>query len=147
MRVLDVVEVLVVLDFLRLQFSGIASAKSSSRGTQCHGVRDERPLQDLRSLRKIFWQSCGAAALPSLPCFLWFLILLSVQFVLNPMRGEERLTGRRFELDWVRRVAWFASQSKRHAFQQWTIFISTMDHCLDECQSDSRLMSAGLGCD
>ena len=71
----------------------------------------------------------------------------SSPIVLNHLRSEERLTGRRFELEWVRRVAWFASQSKRHAFQQWTIFISTMDHCLDECQSDSRLMSAGLGCD
>ena len=29
------------------------SAKAASRGTKCHGVRDERPLQDLRSSRKI----------------------------------------------------------------------------------------------
>ena len=27
-------------------------AKAASRGTKCHGVRDARPLQDLRSLRK-----------------------------------------------------------------------------------------------
>ena len=33
------------------------------------------------------------------------------------------------------------------SFQQWTIFILTMDHCLDECQSDSRLMRAGLEVD
>ena len=32
------------------------SAKASSRGTKCHGVRDERPLQDLRSSRKTHWQ-------------------------------------------------------------------------------------------
>ena len=36
------------------------SAKSASRGTKCHGVRDARPLQDLRSLRKILWQACEA---------------------------------------------------------------------------------------
>ena len=33
------------------------SANPSSRGTKCHGVRDERPLQDLRRSRKPHWQS------------------------------------------------------------------------------------------
>ena len=42
------------------------SAKSSSRGTECHRVRDERSLQDLRSWRKIHWQSCDVAAIRGL---------------------------------------------------------------------------------
>ena len=40
----------------------VQSAKSASRGTKCHGVRDARSLQDLRSLRKTHWQCCGEAA-------------------------------------------------------------------------------------
>ena len=43
-------------------FAPAKSAKAASRGTQCHGVRDKRPLQDLRSSRKTAKHPSGSAA-------------------------------------------------------------------------------------
>ena len=47
----------------------LQGANPSSWGTKCHGVRDARPLQDLRSSRKIAKHLSGSAAAQPLSWF------------------------------------------------------------------------------